>query len=519
MSMQNGNTEIGASYKLYVPERYRFPETKIGLPAWDTNVKFRPEQATYNSSTSNQVRFIIPNANIIDFRQGYLSFDLSIIMPPAGAMKLTYFRFAKYIFSIVNRFRIRASSVDIEDVIDYNAIYSQLCEALLDSSVATTYGESMNIGTSAQLNCIWLNRQNAGVQLLFASAVTAPGVLTYNFSMPIFSGILGSQLLPLNTISGTPLDIYFFLEQPVNCIETDFGNVAPGGLVYDGSGVNSIQYQLSNILLHVSRINFDKEFANRISMHVKTRGFNVGFHSWLRFTNMISAQQQAVSFNIFVKKVSVHNLLHTFQPLNYQGFTSPSTINDKFIRFYGPGSTSDAVNNYLVTPVYQTTTSASDAYPKDGAGGYLQFFFLNPLQTNLQLNGKTVPDEPIITTSGQLAGAVTLGAGQTGPNCYEPFNDYLKWCLKSRLDGIIPIKAPIINSSYCAVRFIQIDSFDAYPEVSDVITDFNTLGESVAIIKNWTFGAFCSKPIFMITWAEFFVRIRIETNGSVVKWE
>lgn len=506
--------EVIDNYPLYVPDKFRFPQTKVGLPALSTPVKIRSDTLNYDTQSNTQVRFLIPNGDIYDFREGYITFNMNILLPSNGA-HMTYFKIQKYIYSIFNRMRVRGGGRDMEDILQYGQIYSEMMEAALDKDIKDYFGDAMNMGNDQSRNAIWMTStaNPTGQKLSTGAAVTAFPATTagggggnYAFTCPLMSGVLGTQLMPLDAVAKAPLELYLYLAPAQTFIESDLGSAVStidSANLYNGDSVSGIVVTISNVQIHALRMTFDGAYTRKITDFIKMYGFKLGFHSYVLYQNTLNTSVAQFQATIQARYLSIHNLMHTFQPSSYSTFAN--CYNNKMISFYGGASNTNSGTGIV------TTTNTS-------AGGLDLAIFVNPMNTNMQLNGKTFPDEPIVCTSGQVAGNSPF-IGNVGPNMWEPYADYLRWLIKAKLSAFIPIRPPLDNRTYITNRFIQFDSFDCYPEVADIVNEFNTVQDNVAIIKNWSFNGNAPLNLTLNTWVEFFVRVRIGPSGAIEMWQ
>jgi hypothetical protein len=228
-------------------------------------------------------------------------------------------------------------------------------------------------------------------------------------------------------------------------------------------GTNPI-IQISNIVYHMERLELDQMFRSKIASYVNTHGLKLGFHTWERYISALTtgAQQNIV---ISQKSSSINGILNIF--VNSGQISNPA-INDKYITWPGP----------------QNLAALTSA----------------PTFVSTLINGTIYPDEPI---------------DETYANAWEPYNMYLRWIQKWEESGIMPIAPPINSQVFPFDRFVQIDDFEPFPELDDVINPFTTLSNSSNIIKKLVFGGLITANYQLDSWIEFFKQICIYSDGSI----
>lgn len=164
-----------SDFPFYIPESLQFKPIKQGLAARRIPVKIRDEQQSYSSNSNRLVRIVLPNNAIYDTRAGYLTFTCTVTTTGG-----TYRRVHSGIFSLFNRLRIIAASTEVEDIRDFNRIYSALWEMLQPNSVTAAIGvDQLGFGTQLARNA------------------KTP---TSDYACPLFSGILNNELLPFDNL-------------------------------------------------------------------------------------------------------------------------------------------------------------------------------------------------------------------------------------------------------------------------------------------------------------------------------
>jgi hypothetical protein len=409
-----GHSEF-SSADVIIPKSIKFGKVSRVIAARRVPVKVRAENPSYSSDKNKLIRIPLPSGCIYDTRGGYLTFNASIAKTGG-----TYARFHSGIFTMFNRMRVLAGSSEVEDMRDYNRIYTILFELfspiLSTGNVGVT---SMGFGTQLQRNAL-----SAGA----------------DYACPLFSGVFGTELLPFDNIPNQ-IWLELYIEDPTVCVETD--------------GTIPI-ITITNIVFHIERLELQDDYRRFISNYVRANGLTLGFHTWERFSQTLPVGSNH-NLQIASKNASVNGMINLF--------LNAATIND---------------------------TTVNDRF--------LTWTRLNLTSTSLQLNGRIYPDEPIDT--------VTCSS-------WESYQILLRWLQKWNLNGIIPV-APSINSQAFAVdRFLQIDDFEPFPELDDVINPYNTLSNNTNIIKKYTFSVPTPANYQLDTWVQYFKKINIAPNGDV----
>lgn len=281
-----GATDLG-KFSAVVPNSLKFTSSKRGIGARRIPVKLRAEQQSYSSNNNKKIRILFPNNALYDTRNGYMTFDINV-----SANASTYVRVHQGVFSVFNRLTIVSGATEVEDLRDYNRIYSALWKMINPPDVVSSIGNNlMGFGSQADRN------------LLYGSG-------TVSLCCPVYSGILNTELLPFDNINGMFMD--FYLEDPTMCVETD------------GTSPN---VTLSNIIFHVERLELDGEYREYIKNYVNTNGLNIGFHTWERYINTLTTGTQQ-TLTIQHKSSSMNGMLNLFVNSTEINLT---TVNDKFI--------------------------------------------------------------------------------------------------------------------------------------------------------------------------------------------
>src|SRR4029077_17653048 len=289
---QTGNTldsTIYSKLQVAVPDTLVFKQPKRGLAGRRVLVKIRAENQAYSTNMNRQIRFLLPNSYLYDFRYGFIEFTFTIATTGGS-----YARIAQGIWSIFNRMRLRWGSVDIEDIRDWNRIFSILFQASVPNLVATNIGVTdMGIGSQGQRNF--------------------QGSTTCTVYMPLWSGVLNSCFIPFHALKDG-LYLELFLDDPTTFVETD--------------GTNP-QITVSNLVLHGERLDLESQYLQEVYNYVRTYGLEFAYHSWERYINALTTgSTQQITINN--KSSSVNCFLNLF--VNSAQINT-TTVNDKFINW------------------------------------------------------------------------------------------------------------------------------------------------------------------------------------------
>lgn len=405
-------------FSVYIPESLKFKVPKKGLAARRSPIKIRAEKSSYSSANDKLIRFIFPNSALLDTRNGYLTFNVAITNATG-----TYVRVHQGIFSLFDRLRVMASSTEVEDLRDYNRIYSALWEMINMPSVTSNIGTTlMGFGTQIERNALSI-------------------AASTDYACPIFSGVFGTELLPFDNLNNNVV-MELYIEDATGCLESD----SPTTPVIT----------ISNLVFHCEKLELQQDYRNYISGYVRSNGLVLGFNTWERYINSLtSGFNQNVS--ITHRSSSVNGLLHF---LIDSSQLNTMTVNDKFITWL---------------PLSVATASTL-------------------------LNGNVFPEEPIDCVTAQRI------------ECYQM---YCRWVMKWKLSGMLPIAPPINCAAFALNRFVMIDDFEPYPEVTDIVNPFTTLGNSATMIKKLVFTGAVPANYQLDTWVEFYKQIKIFTDGSI----
>jgi hypothetical protein len=282
---------------------------KQGIPARRTIVKIRSVEQSYVSNKNKLIRIQLPNDALYDTRGGYLKFDLEITTTGG-----TYKRLHNGSFTAFKRMRVMAGATEVEDVNDWNEIYSILYEtgnpALVRNNVGT---ELFGFGTQVERNG-------------WATAVKSYGCT-------LFSGFFNTELLPFECInSGIVLELY--LADGIEVVETD--------------GTNPI-LTVSNVTFYMHRLDVDPSYYANIKSKVKANGLQIGFRTWEKNVQALTTGARS-DLTLNQKSSSLNGILNVFMN---SAEISDTTVNDKFLTWpVGPGgvnltSTQNQINGKM----------------------------------------------------------------------------------------------------------------------------------------------------------------------------
>jgi len=213
---------------------------------------------------------------------------------------------------------------------------------------------------------------------------------------------------------------------------------------------------ISNIIFHIERLELDQSYMNAISSQIRSSGLILGFHTWQRYVSALTTgTRQDITINH--RSSSMNGILNFF--INSSQLNN-MTVNDKFL----------------------TWTRQNES------------------QASIMVNGTIYPDEPIDC---EFADSI------------EVYQGYCRWIQKWKLSGFLTIAPPINQQAFITNRYVQIDDFEPYPEVTDIINPFTTLVNNANILKKLTFSSAVSANYQLDSWVEFFRQIIISGDGSV----
>jgi len=270
----------------------------------------------------------------------------------------------------------------------------------------------------------------------------AAGSAVTEYEMCFMDPLLGQQLVPLHKLKGL-LQMELYLDNAQKFIETD--------------GTNPI-LTLSDLELHCDRIELSSRYLAQVDQYIAANGFTCGFLTWERYDNSLISGGTSQDLRINAKQASVNGIKNYFNAANT---VSNTTVNDKFI-----------------------------TWPK-----------LDLFQTQLIINSKTRPDEPILADQAQ------------GSNFWEIYSN---WIGMARGDGFIKIPPPINEYDFNnSDQFVQIDDFEAYSEENELINPFTTIGNQTDILQKLVFSSAIPANYQRLSWLQYYQKTQIYANGTV----
>ncbi len=327
LDQKGANLESGylAQFPVVIPECVRFQTIKRVLGARRTPAKIRSENQTYASNNNRQVRILFPNDGLYDTRNGYLTFDL--VLTTTGG---TYRRLSNGVFCIFDRLHIIFGAAEVEDLRDYNRLQSLIWFSTQRPQVTAVIGTPNGV-----------TAPTAGFMGFASQAIR--NILGLNAStsyvMPVYSGILNTELLPVGIVNGGFI-FEFYIGDPTMYVESD-GTVPV--------------ISISNIQFHAERLDLESQYLEYVNQYTRMNGLTFGFCSWERYSNSLTTS--ALQTIIINSKVSsLDCFFNLFLDANQ---ISNMTINDRFTNWFQLGLT----------------------------------------QYNMLINGRIFPDEPIDTVT------------------------------------------------------------------------------------------------------------------------
>lgn len=270
----------------------------------------------------------------------------------------------------------------------------------------------------------------------------AAGSQVTEYNMCFMDPLLGKQLVPLHKLKGL-LQMELYLDNAQKFVETD--------------GTNPI-VTLSDLELHCDRVELSQSYLQQVDSFIAANGFTIGFLTWERYDNNLISGGQTQDLRINAKQASVNGIKNYF---NASNTVSDTTVNDKFL-----------------------------TWPK-----------LDLFQSQLIINSKTRPDEPVLVQQAQGANAWKI---------------YTNWIGYSRGDGFIRIAPPINEYDFNnSNQFVYIDDFEAYREESDLINPFTTIGNQTDILQKLVFSSNIPANYQRFSWLQYYQKNQIFANGTV----
>lgn len=293
--MQQPGTYIGNTTKRMlssrIPQSMKWANIQSSVSCRKVEFKIKPEQTQYSNNTNKIVRFMIPNIDFLDFREGYLKFNVTIT-PGAGA---TYCRVQQGIWSIFDQLRVASASMDIEKILYLNLINCFMHEMLADPFVVASVDRVLfGVGTQTDRNT-WS---------------AAPKT----YCIPIASGFLNSGLMPMAYIAGA-LWIEWYITDPTLCMETD--GAAP-----------TITVNFPEIVC--MRCTPGREYCDMVRNKINKAGIAFGWKAWQAYQTT-PTPSATFSFQIPHRTSSVDSIVNIMRNANQ---LQNMTINDRMLNWY-----------------------------------------------------------------------------------------------------------------------------------------------------------------------------------------
>lgn len=307
MSSSSSADKIYSNSQQIIPSSLKFTLPKHGPPGTRKEHRIPSLSSTYSTTSDKIVRFHFNSDNLVDFRRGYLSFDLTV----SGATG-TYARVSQGIWSIFNRLKLLSGGVELEDIREYNLFSSLLFDSYRDEDVADTIGPSCyGYATRAERNS-------------FASA-------TKNYESPLFCGFFLTGIVPLKKFK-RKLQLELYLENPSRCIETD--------------SPTPVELTLTNIHFHYEVVELKGGLEDQLADSL-SGGVTYPYKKFTYYVNPItSSKSQIVIPHVGSGIETIISLLRRSDTQN-----NP-TINDKFLTYspYGATQFQLRINNSYFPP-------------------------------------------------------------------------------------------------------------------------------------------------------------------------
>lgn len=300
--------KVYANSSLVIPSSMRYTTPKHGPPGKRQEIRLPALAPTYTTASDRIVRFHFNNDNLVDFRRGYLSFDLTVTGNTG-----TYCRVAQGIWSIFNRLKILSGGKEIEEIREYNLFSSLQFETYRDEDVADTIGPSC-YGYATRLE-----------RNLFSTA-------TKSYESPIFCGFFLSGIVPLKKFKNK-LQLELFLEDPARCMETD--------------SPTPITLSLTNVHFHYEILELSQMTETALADTLSSGGVTYPYKKFTYYVNPLTSSKS----QIVIPHVSCGiEALMTIMRRN--DIASNPTFNDKFLTFnrYNCTDFQFRINNVFFPP-------------------------------------------------------------------------------------------------------------------------------------------------------------------------
>lgn len=278
---------FSASGTVIIPHDLKICAAKYGSPNLREPVKIRSASTSYASNGNNEVIWQLNNDGIYDFRRGYITFDVAIAKTGG-----TYARLASGSWSIWYRMRTLLG-FELENIQEYNRLFSMLWNAENDVRQSGNYGMLFGLGTATDRN--------------------AAGAVVQHYAMPLLSGWLGTDPLPLNMFNVVS-ELRLTMGDATTFVETD--GTAP-------------VVTITNLLLHCERVSAASPYYDFVKSAVLTGGLNLSFPTWQYYSQSLATGSQNLnSIIINHKSASMKSIVMVWTA---QQTVNTTTTNDKFI--------------------------------------------------------------------------------------------------------------------------------------------------------------------------------------------
>jgi hypothetical protein len=262
-------------------------------------VKERIEVYTFadqpNQITPGQISYIrLPKSELSDLRGSTLEFNAT-----CSATSSTYCRFMQPIAGLINRLRVLANSVLLDDELEYGRIYTL---KLMSEDNTEWTGGSLSI-TDGIASTTVRNGYGTNTNIM------------YQVNLGYISDIL-NHVLPIGWLGNNQINIEVYWAQPSYVIETD--GTAP-------------TYLINNLMYHYSNINVTDNYKKALNERFATGGIQFSFRSYVNYISSFNAATNGTVYTTlpFKKRKALAIIYYATPTAN---LTSTTTF-DKFITF------------------------------------------------------------------------------------------------------------------------------------------------------------------------------------------
>jgi hypothetical protein len=260
-------------------------------------IELYQQPETINNVAPGQISYIrIPKGDLSDFRDSVLEFNAT-----CSATGGTYVRFGQPIAQIINRVRIMANSVLLDDELEFGRIYAWELMAMDNTEWGSALTITDGIGSAAYRN-----------------SLAASASVIYSIKLGKVADILNS-VVPVGWLGNNQITIEcYWQSNPSTVIETD--GTAPTYLI------NNIQFHYANI---VPTPTYKKLLNDKFS----SGGMQFSFRA---FDNYITTYNSSVLGNLYTVLPFKHRkaitIITAWQPTST---IQTTTTNDKYISYSG----------------------------------------------------------------------------------------------------------------------------------------------------------------------------------------